>query len=59
MMRAVEVMSVAGQVQGRGPSLAVQRAHLGATDRPIVEARIKMLEINRNWLYIEVGPHWP
>jgi hypothetical protein len=59
MTRAVEARAVASQVQGRGPSLQVQRTHLGATDRPIVEACIKMLEINRNWRYIEVGRHWP
>jgi hypothetical protein len=59
MTRAVEARSVASQMQGCGPSLPVQRACLGATDRPIAEARIKMLEINGNWLYIEVGRHWP
>jgi hypothetical protein len=59
MTRPVEASSVASRVQGRGTLLAVQRAHPGATDRSIVEPRIKMLEMGRNWLYIEVGRHWP
>lgn len=58
MTRAVEARSVASQVQGCGPSLPIQRAYLGATDHPIAEIRIKMLEINGNWRYIEVGRHW-
>ena len=55
MTPTVEARSVASRVQRRGPLLAVRRAHLGATDRPIVEARIKMLEIKGNRLYIEDG----